>query len=321
MKRKVLIFGLIGVLSGCASKTIYLDEKENDIFSNNNENRFIDKEMVKDLNFFHNVQKRLYNVSENGYSTTTYPYCLAQTHLDKATEQYNNNDRTKYVEDSLESSLGVIIQMENYLDDILYQDYKHDNYTVRKDLWNLTYDAKEWLSSYEILNNSECGQCTLAELELELKNARHLNEELGLRNALSSIRKSEHLASKLTSEIIECKSTNLFKFIPRSIYFETDKYNLRKISLKRLTVIAKILKENKKYKINIVGTADTVGDDKYNYKLSHNRALEAYDYFISMGISKNRMNIIANGESKQIKDRFEQKSNAINRRVDIYIKK
>lgn len=319
--KRIILLGLALAITGCASKTIYIDESEESFYENRPENRFVDKEMLKDIDFFHSVQKRLYDVSEQGYATTTYPYCLAQTHLDKATEQYNNNDRTKYVEENLESSLGILAQMEVYLDDIIYPETKHDNYTVRKDLWNLTYDAKEWLSSYEILDSSKCGQCTLAELELELKNARHLNSELGLRNALSSIRKSEMLASNLSKEIINCKINNLYKFIPRSIYFESDKYNLRDVSFKRLDVIAKLLKENNRYKVNIVGFTDSVGSSKYNQLLSKKRAMKAYNYLISKNISKHRMNVLAKGETNQIKDRFNQNNNAVNRRVDVFIKK
>lgn len=318
--KKIIIIALLSSLFGCSSKTIYI-ENEDGFYENKEENRFVDKELKKDLNFFHDVQKRLYDVSSRGYATTTYPYCLAQTHLDKATEQYNNNDRTDYVEDSLISSLEILLQMEIYLDDIIYPESKHDEYTVRKDLWNLVYDAKDWLDSYQILDNSSCGQCTLAELELELKNARHLNSELGLRNALPSIRKSEVLASKLNEEILNCKINNLYKFIPRSIYYETAKYGLRDISKKRLDVVAKLLKENNKYKINIVGFTDPVGSTYYNYKLSYKRAITAYKYLLSKGISKHRMSVSSKGEKEQIKDRFNQESNAINRRVDILIKK
>lgn len=316
--KKLILIPLMATLFGCASNTIYLEEADRN-YTEREENRFIDEELEKDLDFFHSVQKRLYDVSSRGYATTTYPYCLAQTHLDKATEQYNNNDRTDYVENNLNSALEILIQMEIYLDDIIYPETEHDKYTVRKDLWNLVYDAREWLDTYQILDNSNCGQCKLAELELELENARHLNTELGLRNALSSIRKAEIFAQELNQEILNCKISNLYKQMPRSLYYETDKFKLRDISKKRLDVVEKLLRENRNYKLEIVGFTDPVGSNLYNENLSYKRASNAYKYLISKGINKKRMKVIAKGERDQIKDRFNQESHAINRRVDLLI--
>lgn len=314
----VCFLALSTLLTACSSNTIYVEEEPGE-FNNIKENRYVDKHLLDDLSFFHDVQKRLYDVSEKGYSTTTYPYCLAQTNLDKATEQYNNNDRSDYVEESLESSLVILNQMEVYLDDIIYPKSEHNEYTVRKDIWNLVYNAKDWMDNYKILELSECGQCTLAELELELVNAQHLNSELGLRNALPSVRKAERLATKLNQEIADCKMNKLYKFIARSIYFDYNKDNLRDASIDRLKVVLKLMKENKSMRINIIGYADPRGQDRYNLNLSQSRALSAYSYLKKNGVSARRMTIIARGETNQIKDHFDQPNHAINRRVDIYI--
>lgn len=315
--KKIIILSLSFFIISCTSSKVIFLENENKIDLSKKENRFSDEIIKNDLEYFNSVQKKLYDISEKKYNTTSYPYCLAQSYLDKATEQYNNNDRSDYVKITLENSLNIINQMKKLPDSISYPIEIYDQYIVRNDLWNLVNNTRAFYDLYEIRNSFECGQCKLAELEVELINAQHLNSELGFRNALPSIRKSEYLARELDDEIVSCKENELYKIVDKRIFFDNDSFELRDISYKKLNIILSIIKNNK-YKLKITGYTDPNGTNNYNLLLSQKRAKEVYNFFINNGIKSN-INLDAKGENYQIKDDNYIDDYAINRRVDIEI--
>lgn len=314
-KKIIILFFAIFAIS-CSSQVIFLED-ENKINLSKKENRFNDENIKNDLEYFNNIQKKLYDISEKKYNTTSYPYCLAQSYLDKAYEQYNNNDRSDYVRMTLENSLNIINQIEKSPDSINYPIEKNDKYTVRSDLWNLVNNTRVFYDLYGIRNSFECGQCKLAELEVELINAQHLNSELGFRNALPSIRKSEYLSRELNNKILSCKNNELYKIIDKRIFFDNDSFELTDISYKKLNVILSIIKNNE-YKVKINGYTDPNGENNYNLLLSQKRAKEVYNFFVKNGI-KHNITLEGKGEKYQIKDSNKVDNYAINRRVDIEI--
>lgn len=317
IKVKFLILFCV-MISSCTSKTIYIND-EKKFFEITKEDRFVDKNIKEDLKFFHEVQSKLYEVTERGYETTSYPYCLSQKYLDIATEQYNNNDRSDYVEKSLEKSLSILTQMEVFLDDIIYPENIKTDYAVRNDYWNFVEEIKSFYEKEQLLDSIDCGQCKLAELETELLNAEHLNSELGLRNSLRSIRSAEKIYKELKKEINYCKDGGGYNLIERRLYFKINKDELRDVSIKKLNVVYKILNKNKSFKLKINGYTDPVGTDEYNNSLSKRRAMSAYNFLIKKGIDKKRLTVNYFGEKKQIKNYLNKKSYAINRRVDLVI--
>ncbi|MBW2038105.1 MAG: OmpA family protein [Deltaproteobacteria bacterium] len=61
-----------------------------------------------------------------------------------------------------------------------------------------------------------------------------------------------------------------------------------------------ILKENPDVRVEIAGHTDSVGSDAYNQSLSERRAKAVMEYFISEGISPNRLKAVGYGESRPI---------------------
>ncbi len=77
--------------------------------------------------------------------------------------------------------------------------------------------------------------------------------------------------------------------ILRNIFFETDKYDLKKESEIELEKLIGFLNNNPDIQIEISGHTDNIGGEEYNLELSQNRAKAVYDYLIINGIKKNSL--------------------------------
>jgi len=104
-----------------------------------------------------------------------------------------------------------------------------------------------------------------------------------------------------------------------NVYFDTDKYILRKESHVELKQLAMIMKEYPGMKVEISGHTDDVGNDAYNQTLSNNRAKAVMDYLVSAGISKERLLYKGYGKSRPITPNIDAASRQLNRRVEFKI--
>ena len=86
----------------------------------------------------------------------------------------------------------------------------------------------------------------------------------------------------------------------RRIYYNFDKYNLTRQYKQSLDSLYNILIDNESFTLEIIGHTDAIGSDKYNEELSRRRAESAADYLMQKGIDKNRLSLVAKGESDPI---------------------
>ena len=104
-----------------------------------------------------------------------------------------------------------------------------------------------------------------------------------------------------------------------NIFFDTDKYLLKKESLVELNKIFEFLSKNKNIKVQINGHTDNVGNFKYNKILSTNRAKSVYNFLIEKGIDKNRLKYKGYSSSKPVESNNTPQGRARNRRTEIEI--
>lgn len=83
----------------------------------------------------------------------------------------------------------------------------------------------------------------------------------------------------------------------QNIYYDFDKFNLRTESVAELDKLIKILNDNPNISIQIGSHTDTNGSEKYNIKLSNNRAKSVMEYLTKNGIEKDRLDSMGYGES------------------------
>lgn len=109
--------------------------------------------------------------------------------------------------------------------------------------------------------------------------------------------------------------------IIENIYFDFDKTVIKKESELSLNKIIEILTANTAMYISIDGHTDGKGSEKYNQKLSEERAKSAYQYLIDNGISSARLSYQGFGKSQLLKkcNNCSAEQNQVNRRIEFKI--
>ncbi|MCA9582103.1 MAG: OmpA family protein [Myxococcales bacterium] len=104
--------------------------------------------------------------------------------------------------------------------------------------------------------------------------------------------------------------------ISQKIYFEFNKATLQARSYPILNTVAQVLKDYPKVTIDIQGHTDSRGSDKYNMKLSSERAASVRAYLLGQGIDPNRMTSTGYGETRPVEPNTTAAGREANRRVE-----
>jgi len=81
------------------------------------------------------------------------------------------------------------------------------------------------------------------------------------------------------------------------VYFDFDKYNIKKSQWPKVEKLAKILESNKKnYTIRIEGNCDEWGTEEYNYALGLKRANSVKNALIKLGVDPKKLTLISYGK-------------------------
>lgn len=107
----------------------------------------------------------------------------------------------------------------------------------------------------------------------------------------------------------------------KNIYFEFDKDELMPRSFVELNKLLKIMRDNPKLVIEIMGHTDALGDDAYNLDLSRRRALAVVNFLLENKVNKNRLRSHGEGETKPIATNDTDEGRAQNRRVEFVVVK
>ncbi|MBK6275819.1 MAG: OmpA family protein [Saprospirales bacterium] len=84
----------------------------------------------------------------------------------------------------------------------------------------------------------------------------------------------------------------------KDIYYDFDKWFIRKESEPQLNKVLKFMKENPDAIAEIGSHTDSRATDEYNNVLSQKRAQSVVDWLVKRGVSKNRLTAVGFGESK-----------------------
>ncbi len=103
------------------------------------------------------------------------------------------------------------------------------------------------------------------------------------------------------------------------INFDFNKATLKPEGKAILDKDALLLSEDGTLDVSIEGHCDIVGSDEYNQKLSEARARSVFEYFLSKGISGDRMKTVGYGRMRPIVPNDTEANRAKNRRVEINI--
>ncbi len=107
--------------------------------------------------------------------------------------------------------------------------------------------------------------------------------------------------------------------LKQTVYFDTKKAVIKSRSFELLDQVAQALTDYSTITVRIEGHTDSQGKDKFNKKLSQNRADAVRKYLIKKGIDASRMEAIGFGEEVPIADNRTKDGRAQNRRVEFFI--
>jgi outer membrane protein OmpA-like peptidoglycan-associated protein len=107
------------------------------------------------------------------------------------------------------------------------------------------------------------------------------------------------------------------KVIPRAVYFDFDKSNIRPDARATLDEAIRILQEEPGQIVICEGHTDSVGTDAYNMRLSLRRANAVRDYLIKGGIAPQNIKVEGFGESRPVATNETAEGRQQNRRVEL----
>lgn len=104
-----------------------------------------------------------------------------------------------------------------------------------------------------------------------------------------------------------------------NLLFEVGKADILESSYDELNVLAQMLHNNPKMKIQLEGHTDYRGNPDRNMKLSEDRVLAVKDYLVSQDVKKGRIKYKAFGGSQPITTENTEEARLKNRRVEVRI--
>src|SRR5690606_2710048 len=122
-------------------------------------------------------------------------------------------------------------------------------------------------------------------------------------------------------ENVEVKTSGkeVSKVLFENIYFDFDKYKLRREARKVLRELAAYWKEHPEIQIEMNANTDSYGSDEYNKILSRNRGKTALEYLIEQGVDKSALVVNALGEGNPIATNKNAAGRQLNRRVEFFV--
>ncbi len=127
-------------------------------------------------------------------------------------------------------------------------------------------------------------------------------------------------ASNFGCPVIERQVIELVEKAARSVYFETGKAVLKKISFTSLDKIVNVMKNNPKLYIDIGGYTDSVGSDERNIKLSDDRANVCKNYLESKGVAADHITAKGYGKADPVATNKTALGRAQNRRTEFKLR-
>lgn len=106
---------------------------------------------------------------------------------------------------------------------------------------------------------------------------------------------------ELTLKMLAIPGTD-YEFTLEGIYYDLDRFELRREAKSVLDSLVKILNNNPTIVIELASHTDSRASDDYNMTLSQKRAQSCVDYLTQLGIPKDRMVAKGYGENKLIND-------------------
>ncbi len=146
-----------------------------------------------------------------------------------------------------------------------------------------------------------------------------------LRKQVDSLRKVfDDLKSKLKALVqagnlkIVMVEGRLVLQLPEKILFASGRYNLKRAGKKAISKVTFYLK-SMPYNWQVVGHTDSVGNPKYNWRLSANRSLSVLFVMIKNGMPNKQISLAGYGQYQPMVPNDTRENKALNRRTELVL--
>jgi outer membrane protein OmpA-like peptidoglycan-associated protein len=106
---------------------------------------------------------------------------------------------------------------------------------------------------------------------------------------------------------------------PADLTFDFNRDSVKSQFVPTLSQVAGVLRDYPQTTVDVLGHADSVGDESYNQQLSERRALNVSSVLIQNGVIRQRVIATGFGETRPIADNSTDTGRARNRRVEVMI--
>lgn len=124
---------------------------------------------------------------------------------------------------------------------------------------------------------------------------------------------------KTVNEAGDSVTAGILVTFDSGILFEFGEYTLTEASRIELQRMAKVFEKYPETDIMVDGHTDNVGSDRFNQKLSEQRAASVADYLADIGIDRTRMVTVGHGEDRPVATNETDEGRQANRRVEVAI--
>lgn len=142
----------------------------------------------------------------------------------------------------------------------------------------------------------------------------------GIADNLDKCPKVAGVASNNGCPEIKAETQKVFDQALKGVQFETSKAVIKSVSFPILDNVAKIMKDNPTYNLDINGHTDAQGDDAKNMTLSQDRAASVKKYLMDKGVEASRMESYGFGETMPKATNDTPAGRAENRRVEFKVR-
>lgn len=295
------------------------------------EERITDQAIRADHDAIGSLQQRLSQLNNGGRRINDYHFAKAQCWLDFAFHEYHQNDRTGVIEAAMRESGGLIAEMEKgnkniYLDTPIVSTSER----LRPDLWARLDGLKKH-------RDLTCGAASVACAEVRLVWAGHENRQTGWRHASPWIGIAEDLIDNAERDIKACpqpapkpvakvspppapvpKPAAVQKvLVAGAVHFALDKAAISAATAGMLDRVAAVLRQHPQASVTLKGHTDNRASEKYNVRLSEQRAQAVRGYLIAAGVDQRRVTVEAHGARQLQRTGNAALDHAHNRRVEL----
>ena len=290
---------------------------------------------------YEKLDARLRAFSSDSKAAGSYGLCKARAWLDFAFDARAQRDSSGMENKALDEAHALIEIMAaggTVLDAAPLAPSPHWN-RLRDDLWQLTEAVRQG-------KRGACAACIAAELEVQLVQAGHADQQLGWRHARPYLQQAERLArdvevnasscpkpvspqesqpqnppqpvllaESVTAESVTVESITADSVTDR-VHFAFDSSALSDRSVGDLKRLADVMRANAAMTVTLSGHADERGEAAYNLRLSRRRAMVVADYLAASGVDRSRLTVQGAGTMQPASTGRALVDRARNRRVE-----